>query len=716
MTDYKNFAYRATNVGLNLRNASDTLEFGQWQQLDNVRSTQEALLTTREGRVEFIATSGGEVHSLRRLTPTTVLVGAGTTLSRNSTPYSFTWAGDTMCIVPFKPDVVSEVWAYVTDGTYMRKVNAGGGVYKWGITAPDTAATGADGGAGDLDSSVPGAVTYDWRYTYYSSLTGAESNPSPTNPTGLALSGGKRALVSVVASSDPQVDTIRLYRRGGTNTSIWRLTTTSTNTTGTITDNNADSVIALSTALRTDNYVPFTSVDSDGVTVYEAALPHIWGPFSGRYILGCGDPNRPGYLYWTNAGRPDSADVANNLQVTSPSEPLMNGCVFMGQTFVFSRDNLYALDFGGPTAVPTFTPRKTACGRGLIGAHALCVGPMIYFVGQDGVYQTDGQGPADSLTEETLRPIFEGLTIGEYLPVDFSQASKIRLSFAGQKLHFFYSTTDEDNVHLEYHTLYKRWKRVVESGSPQMTLAYWDENQAEERLLLGATDGKVYEEAGTTDPQGAIEVVATTGYLDFAMPQTMKEFGNIIMDADPQGGTITITPLTNGVGTTPLTPLVITGNGRQKFPISLSDIYCYSLALKFEWSGPATIYQLELLWRLDEEEITHWEFPETTHGISGWQQVRDLYVALRSSSDVTLTVENDGNAETYTLPSTSGERRKLHVWLYPRKGKVWRYKLDATGSGKFRLYGEDCEVRVKPWNTALGYQLVSPWEATEGGS
>lgn len=717
MTDYKNLPFRAVDVGLNLRDSVDKVGEGQWIKLQNVRSTQEALLDTREGRTLEVNTGSGlPVHSLTRLDDSTLLSGSGTALYRNSTPYTgAVFSGSILSIVPFQPEASTEVWAYIGDTSGLWKVAADGSIYKWGVTKPTTVIGAGGGGAGNLDSSVPGGIAYYWVYTYYSSRTGAESDYSPEMAAGLSLTASA-ATLTVTASADPQVDTIRIYRKGGTLTT-YRLSVETPNLSGSITDNNADSSLALQLALPTDSYVPFTSEDSNGDEVLEVPLPHIWGPFIGKYLFAIGDENRKGAVYWTNPGRPDTADPDNYLIVTSPAEPLVNGCVFNGQPFVFSRDDLYALDFGGPNTLPQFTSRQTMCGKGLIAPHALATGPLIYFVAQDGIYSTDGQGPAQPLTELTLRPIFDGIDTAFYSAVDMNETANMRLSYVGNELHFFYTDTGGDDQHLVYHTLYERWKNYTSADPSRVyQFAYEDENQTSLRILYGCSCGSIFLEEGTTDAGTAINVSCVTGYNDFGLPHTLKEIGNIIVDADPGGGTITITPLVNAVGTVNPPALTITGSGRQKFPLSMSDIYCYSLAFKFEWTGTATLYQMEILWRPDEEELTHWEYPETTHGMRGWQHVRDVYIDMRATSDVTLTIENDGNAEAYTLASTSGERRKIHQWLHPRKGKVWRYKLDATGSGKFRLYGEECEVNVKEWNTALGFKLVSPFVPDSGGT
>ena len=75
------------------------------------------------------------------------------------------------------------------------------------------------GGAGP--NSLVG-VGYDYRYTYYNNLTLSESNPSRIQANlvypvvqGVALGG--------TASVDPQVTTMRWWRRGGTLADAWRL-------------------------------------------------------------------------------------------------------------------------------------------------------------------------------------------------------------------------------------------------------------------------------------------------------------------------------------------------------------------------------------------------------------------------------------------------------------------------------------------------------------
>jgi hypothetical protein len=220
-----------------------------------------------------------------------------------------------------------------------------------------------------------------------------------------------------------------------------------------------------------------------------------------------------------------------------------------------------------------------------------------------------------------------------------------------------------------------------------------------------------------------------SGAYDSGIPLTHKEFGTFMLDFDPDGLDIDIVPHYDSEtvpGTALTTDTQNDFNGRRVKTFSLGDVYGKNISLDFFWVETPTnhpqLFQANLLFRDDEEAVVHWEHPESTLGQDSWFHIRDSFWALRSTASVTLTVVIDGQTETYTLPSTSGARRKVYLELRARKGKVVQFKLDS--SAPFRLYGEDSVLYVKPWKTGDGYQKVSPFTApgyaqyrrTEGGT
>lgn len=726
--DYRQFTFRLINAGLDLRDTPDKVMEGKWTRLTNVRSTQEGSISSREGRGAFLSLGTVPIHSLKRLDESTVIIGVGNLLFYNGFVYGgifdpeIGFSGNRVSIVPSRPAKGSDVWAYIGDSAIMRKVHSDGSIFQWGISPPSIAATATTNGTGQLDTAVAASVAYNWRYTYYSTRTGAESNPSPISASSLSGSGFS-ALVRGAGSTDPQVDVLRFYRQGGTLTTTWRLEVEVLNDVSggdvEYTSTIPDSQIATGTPIPTTKDRPFTSINADGTAAQGRPMPYLAGPFLGKYILGCGDELRPGYVYWTNTEDPDSAAASNNVQVTPPSEPLMGIFDYNGQPWVPSRDNLYRMDFSpSSTSAVFFRGLKTPVGKGCVNPNAFAVGPFIYLCAQDGIYQTTGDQPAVSITDDSIRPIFEGRAVDGFEPVNFSVPNTPKLYYGGQELHFLYTDIAGTKQHLFYDVRYQRWQRLTHSAFT-VTAAYADENQTTSRFLFGGSDGTLYLRADTVATDAGTPIVsnARTGFIDFDAPQTLKEFGNILLDVDPKGGTITITPYLNNINS-PMTPLLVTGNGRQKVALSLGDTYAYSIAFDLSWTaqiGPAptftalfpTIYQFDLQWRFDEERIKHWEFPPTGHGLSGWQILRDCYITLRSTSTVMLSTVVDGVPYTYSIPSTSGEKRKVYIPLSPTKGKLFQYKLDA--SEDFSVYGDDCEMRVKPWNTNLGFQLVSPF-------
>lgn len=117
------------------------------------------------------------------------------------------------------------------------------------------------GGSG-LYNAKPGLAPYEWAYTYRNDATGHESNPSPLMVDDRYMRDVERravALSSIVQSSDSQVGSIGIYRRGGTLGQDFRLVGYITNGTTTFTDTLADSDLIYSKLLEFDNDPPVTS-------------------------------------------------------------------------------------------------------------------------------------------------------------------------------------------------------------------------------------------------------------------------------------------------------------------------------------------------------------------------------------------------------------------------------------------------------------------------
>ena len=175
---------------------------------------------------------------------------------------------------------------YYSNGVSIpRKSSDGITWYNLGIAKPT-------GKISTISISTPGNLTgtYQWCYTYYNSSDGSESMPNEYSPE-LTITAGKAAL-DLVASSDPQVTNIRLYRIGG-NILYMTMVVELNNVTQTYTDNIADLDIE-GTALASENYgqapeglkylTEFNTMlfGCKGAILYftDIAYPNAWGPFN----------------------------------------------------------------------------------------------------------------------------------------------------------------------------------------------------------------------------------------------------------------------------------------------------------------------------------------------------------------------------------------------------------------------------------------------------
>lgn len=541
-------------------------------------------------------------------------------------------------------------------------------------------------------------------------------------PTLLALAN-QQAIVTLRNPFDAQVDAVRLYRRGGSVTASWAFVnqypvTAHDGSAFNVTDNVADANLGNFVSLTND--APVTSI-----YMLQRTLPYVWGPgFNPSRLFGCGDPDRPDAIYYSNPGNADQWGVGQWVDVSSPSDPMQNGCVFNTRVFAFSKERMFELQpavLGGAT----LTPFQTPCSRGLISPWGLTsTARAIYFVAKDGIYTTLG-GEEQSLVENNIKPLFPtfdqplGQSVEGYDPVDMERIEDIRLRFHNDELYFIYRGRTESQLNmLVYDQNKNRWRAA--SYPVHISTVYSEEAGPASSLLLGDSTGSMYStQVGTGDVLQAstsdIPVTIRTGAFDQSMPLNLKEYGNVLFDLDPGGATIgspvTITPLLNGEVIT-AAAITVTGTGRQQVPLTLSDVFGFNIEFQITFVRNSTInpilYQFDILWRSEPASVKHWEARETSHGLPGWQHLRDMNIALRSSATVTLTLTFDGAVtQTYSLASTAGLRQKVYVPLHANKFKLVRYSLDSAA--EFRIYESDLEVRAKPWVTDLGYAIMKPF-------
>ena len=235
-------------------------------------------------------------------------------------------------------------------------------------------------------------------------------------------------------------------------------------------------------------------------------MPYTWGPTDNTaYMFGCGDPDNPGTLYFTKGNMPDSAPETNQIAVTSPSEPLMNGVKTAAMAMVWSSERRWLIYPTFTTALATvtgvegtpFNVVEATGSKGLYISNCVCTdaGETAFFRAKDGIYACIFGGPDECITDDiynlfpregfTPQPItIAGNTV--YPPNDALPEFQ-QLSFAETVLYYDYQDVNGTYRTLVYDLLAKGWS--VDVGQRPFTAHAWEEGPFQDTVMVGTFDG-----------------------------------------------------------------------------------------------------------------------------------------------------------------------------------------------------------------------------------
>lgn len=279
-------------------------------------------------------------------------------------------------------------------------------------------------------------------------------------------------------------------------------------------------------------------------TLLAQRLPALWGPTDNTgFFFAVGDPLRPGTLYFTKGNNPDSAPDTNQIEVTSPSEPLINGVIMNGLAMVFSTErawwiypqfaNVLATVIG--TIGSPFYLIETISNRGLYAQNGICTdgGGRVFFVSKDGIYESAG-GPGKCITDSiyTMFPHEggpqEGMAINGDVcnPPDYANPNGMLLAFVDDRLYFDYVDADGNPLTLVYDIETGMWSQ----DKFDLALIHPTAHAPNEGAALGTLMG-VSGAPNTTirsfDPSGTepVQMVAQPDFQEYQSPawQHVKE-------------------------------------------------------------------------------------------------------------------------------------------------------------------------------------------------
>lgn len=164
--------------------------------------------------------------------------------------------------------------------------------------------------------------------------------------------------------------------------------------------------------------------------------------------------------------------------------------------------------------------------------------------------------------------------------------------------------------------------------------------------------------------------------------------------------------------------LSVVTKGEQTVAFSFPPGTTHQMRLVGNDDLPWRIMEIEWIWEPEPELAQYWHTQFTALDQQGYMHIRDMLVAIRSTSDVFMFISWDEEVEdSYTLPSTGGERQKIYVPVLAKKGKVAHFRF--FGVSPFSVYLNDAEVRVKSWGLGAPYKVVHPFgdlAHTNGGA
>jgi hypothetical protein len=276
-------------------------------------------------------------------------------------------------------------------------------------------------------------------------------------------------------------------------------------------------------------------------------LPYLFGPTDNiNFTFGVGDPLNPGDLYWCAGSNLDAAPQTNQLNVTDPSEPLINGAMAGGRGVLFSSErgwvimpNFFnALATVTGTQGSTWTLQASSIPRGLYIPRCVAVegGGNIFFRVKDGIHVSPGGMGSKSITDEDLYPLFPHenavapaiVTIAgnSVIPPDDLLPQLQKFSIADGYMYYDYVGIDSNPHTLVFDIAAMGW--VWDVYDPVATVHALAEGQGVNETYVGCTDGsvRIMDSSGT---EVATAVLLTPAF-DKGDTRAEAQFGDIYIE------------------------------------------------------------------------------------------------------------------------------------------------------------------------------------------
>ena len=469
----------------------------------------------------------------------------------------------------------------------------------------------------------------------------------------------------------------------------------------------------------------------EGQPIYGA-----WLDEANNRVCAVGDDLNPGLMYFANRDNPDGASDSGYIEITSPSEPLLNGFYAEGANYAFTSSSLYRVE-STPGAINPYQSYRLSGVEGLAGAWAFDYQRRILFYwGPDGIYAY-AFGPAgDNLTATDLYPLFPNagqqsisgvpISIHGYTvyPPNYAASSQLRVGYSESFVYATYQNSNGQTEALVYSLTAKGWR--IDSYSPAVTLFLLEKGIPNPALLACGVDGNLYKisSTATADAGGAISWLVLSPCRDAGDSRANKQWGDLMLDystgtnSSPPGLLVVWDDLLID-GANPAVPL--SANRTQQIydlvvPPDTNDLPLIhrNIAVAIAGTGPIYLY---------EWQPSYLPLPENTTGrVTDWQTggaARFKYVqGIRIHANTfgvakQVQVQYDGYqiGPTITI-DFNGEQIEPFSFSAPFKAHMMR--LVPLDNVPWQIW-PDCEWIAQPEPDPANYWISQPTALGQSG-
>lgn len=281
-------------------------------------------------------------------------------------------------------------------------------------------------------------------------------------------------------------------------------------------------------------------------TIESQPIYGCWLDEANNRICYVGDPLNPGLMGFSNSDNPDGASDNGTIEITSPSEPCLNGFYAEGSNYVFTNSSLYRVE-STPGAVNPYASYRLSGVEGLAGPWAFdAQRRLLFYWGPDGIYLYAFGPAADNISAADLYPLFPhgGQQLGQpsipglpvsiagvtVYPPNYAAAPQLRIGYAESFVYATYLNSNGTVETLVYSLHTKGWRK--DNYTPNQALTWLEKGIPNPALLMGGTDGNLYElsSSATADPGDVVAWAVLPRVMDAGDSRAVKQWGDLMLD------------------------------------------------------------------------------------------------------------------------------------------------------------------------------------------